>query len=436
MIELKGRNTDAKIFTDEVDEDSLSLIYGILNNPSITEPVRIMPDTHLGKGIVIGFTMPLGEVVAPEWVGVDIGCGMASAAYDIPSHMVNEDFLNRLDEQIKNTVPMGFDIHDRSVAGNIMAIFARSNEIARKFTDAYNKKFGTNYEAPVYTNKWFRDKIRQVGTPLNNFRNSLGTLGGGNHFIELGSNEQGQFWVTVHSGSRNFGYRVARHWTNVAKNSTGHVDIDEYNRRLEDIRANTYPKTDIPKRVDELQKEFKLGKYNESSLLRGEDLINYCYDMIFAQQYALANRHAMIDIISEALGEISPFMSIDSIHNFIDFKDMIIRKGAISSYENELNVIPLNMRDGILICEGKSNEDWNFSAPHGAGRILSRTQAKATIDIADFEESMKGIVSSSVSESTLDESPFAYKDSDFIEQAIEPTARITDKIKPLLNIKG
>lgn len=254
-----------------------------------------------------------------------------------------------------------------------------------------------------------------------------------NHFIELGkSDKTGDYWVTIHTGSRNFGLKIADYWTNVAKGKV-FVASKEYNTELDNIILNTYPKSDIPKKIRDLKSRYEIGINSE--YLEGENLIGYLFDMVFAQFYAEWNRRTILKSIKEILNVVKFNEEIHSIHNYVNFKDFIIRKGSISSYVGEKMIIPFNMRDGILICEGKSNEDFNFSAPHGAGRLMSRSKAKESVNIDAFRKSMEGIYSTSVCKSTLDESPFAYKNSEVIEQAIEPTAEILDKIKPILNIK-
>lgn len=254
-----------------------------------------------------------------------------------------------------------------------------------------------------------------------------------NHFIELGrSNKTGDYWVTIHTGSRNFGLKIADYWTNVAKGKV-FVASTEYNTELNDIILNTYPKSDIPKKIQDLKSRYNLGINTE--YLSGDNLVGYLFDMIFAQFYAEWNRRTILKEIKEILNIVKFNEQINSTHNYVNFKDFIIRKGAISSYIGEKMIIPFNMRDGILICEGKSNDDFNNSAPHGAGRVMSRSKAKESVNIDAFRKSMEGIYSTSVCKQTLDESPFAYKNSEMIENAIEPTATIIDKIKPILNIK-
>jgi tRNA-splicing ligase RtcB (3'-phosphate/5'-hydroxy nucleic acid ligase) len=428
MLELKGKyNKDCKVFAEEVENEAISLIQAILDERvSDNVPVRIMPDVHAGKSIVIGFTMPLTNLLSPAFVGVDIGCGMLSAKFS-GTYKLN---LEQLDTQIRNVVPVGFNVHGETMFKDIP--FDEVQRTANLFTTKFNEKFGTDYVAPTYSEKWLENKLKDIKMDGEKFWKSIGSLGGGNHFIEVGKDSNSDFWVTVHTGSRNFGLKIADYWTNVAKGKVV-IASKEYNKELNNIFDNTVPKNLIPVKVKELKEKYGLGI--DKSYLSNENLMGYLYDMIFAQKYAEWNRDTILSLIKDKL-KIKDFDEvISTIHNYIDFNDFIIRKGAISSYKGDKMIIPFNMRDGILLCEGKSNEDWNFSAPHGAGRVMSRTKAKQAVDLDKFKESMKGIYSTSVNKNTLDESPFAYKKSEMIEKAIEPTATILDRIKPILNIK-
>jgi len=429
VLELKGKyNKDCKIFVDEVEQEAISLIQSILDKQvSDGVPVRIMPDVHAGKGITIGFTMPMTDMLSPNYVGVDIGCGMLSARF---SGQVSMD-LEKVDIAIREKVPMGFNTHEERIMTEIP--FNEVQKIADDFTKNYNEKFGTSYVAPTYNEKWLDKKLKDVKIDPTKFWMSIGTLGGGNHFIEIGKSDvSNSYWVTIHSGSRNFGLKIADYWNNVANGKVKNVP-KEYNIELDNLIQNTVPKSDIPKKMKELKEKYGFGIDKE--FLQGDNLMGYLYDMIFAQQYATWNREVMLNSIKKAL-KIKKFEEvINTIHNFVDFKDFVIRKGAVASYKGEKLIIPFNMRDGILVCEGKSNEDWNNSAPHGAGRLMSRSKAKESVDLKDFKRTMKGVYSTSVCKSTLDEAPFAYKSSEMIEQAIEPTATILEKIKPILNIK-
>lgn len=428
MLEIKGKYTDAKIMIDQVEDGLLEQVYNVINSPVSKDlKVIIQPDCHVGSGICVGFSMELGKMITPAWIGVDIGCGMASFKFS-KDYKLN---LENINNDIRKSIPMGFDIHKNKVFKNIP--FGDVQKVADTFTDKYNKKFGTNYIAPTYNEMWLNKKLKDININHEKFWNAIGTLGGGNHFIEIGKSDiTGDYWVTVHSGSRNFGLKIANYWTNVAKGKIKNVP-DKYNKERDNIIQNTYPKSDIPKKLEKIKRKYNFGISKE--YLEGDDMMGYFYDMIFAQQYSLWNRTMMVELIKNSIGLDKIDEIVHTIHNYVDFNDFIIRKGAISSYVGQKMVIPFNMRDGILLCEGKSNEEWNNSAPHGAGRIMSRTEAKSKVDLDKYKNSMKGIYSTSVCKNTLDESPMAYKNSKIIEDAIQPTATIIERIKPILNIK-
>ena len=429
MIELKGKyNRDCKILTDEVELEAYSLIQAILDQPvSEGVPIRIQADTHVGKGIVIGFCMPLNNTMLnPLHIGVDIGCGMLSGKFsggyklDLPT----------LDSDVKLAVPMGFNVHESCQFLTIP--FEEVQEVADRFVTSYNKKFGTSYTAPTYNTKWLTNKLKEIKIDEHKFWNAIGTLGGGNHFIEMGKDSNDDYWITIHCGSRNFGLKIADYWTNVAK-SQMLIAPDVYAKELETIKLTTNPRNLIPKKIQELKDKYKVGVNKE--YLLGENMMGYMFDMIFAQKYAEWNRSTILSIIQKIIGIKNFEEIISTIHNYIDPKDMIIRKGAIASYVGQKLIIPFNQKDGILICEGKSNPDFLYSGPHGAGRKFSRSKAKQLVTVDQVQESMKGIYTTSICKETLDESVFAYKDSNEIEKLIEPTVTILDKIKPIWNVK-
>lgn len=394
---LKGKYTTAKIMIDSVDESCLSQINEFISHPAFTNPVAVMPDTHAGKGSVIGFTMPLSDKIIPNVIGVDIGCGMHSI--NIGNYLGLS--FEQLDYKIRRNIPFGNEVNDKAVI-NLKNDFPwhRINVLAEKFAANYKTKFNAIIEPPPrYTIDWFMEKSEKIGGNVRRYINSIGTLGGGNHFIETGISQKDDYWITVHSGSRNFGKRICEYWQNRAVKMTHNTNT----RGLE--------------------------------WLEKEVAAHYLFDMVFSQMYARVNRTYMINKICSIL-KLDPVESIETVHNFIDFNDFIIRKGAIRSYEGEKMIIPFNMRDGLLICEGKSNPDWNFSAPHGAGRVMSRTQAKKNLDVEIFKKQMEGIYSTSVGSSTLDESPDSYKNALVIKKAIKDTAHIIYTIKPLHNMKN
>lgn len=396
---------DCKVFTDNIEPQALETIQKLLDNP-VTEgkPVRIMPDTHDGKGIVIGFTMPVGEWVNPNHIGVDIGCGMLCA--EIKSTVTPDMYID-IDQRIREVVPMGFDVHE--TGSNKQYIFG-------PFCTLGNLFYGGNID----------DLVRKVGMERDLWNNSLGTLGGGNHFIELGRSEKtGKYYLTIHSGSRNFGKRVCDYH---AKNRTGYrTMLSEKVSLIKEIMPKQQWSSAIKKASKQLQ-----GREGYLTGLSKEEYLN---DMYTAQAYASVNRYTMLYLILKHMGWKSGKV-IETVHNYISPKDGIIRKGAVSAHLGEELIIPMNMADGILLCRGKGNEDWNCSAPHGAGRLFSRTAAKEQLSMDEFRERMSSVYSTSVCESTLDESPMAYKPTEEIRSLIEPTVEVLDVIRPVINLKA
>lgn len=434
MIEIKGKfNQDCKIFIDDVEPEAIELVKSILNHKiSKGVPVRIMPDTHVGKGIVIGFTMPMTNMVNPNYIGVDIGCSVTT--YQLNKRFTDSE-LPMIDKKIRELIPLGHEIHEnRNLnywwVGEYLETVTKN---VNQFLNEWNKRFPDKKGSITVDCEYITEVCKKVGIGENTFYNSVGSLGGGNHFIEIGeSTTNDTHYLTMHSGSRNFGLKVCN-W-HAKKMMRNKILPQEYFDKFVDITGNTIPKSEIPVKLAQLNEEYKAGK--KEYMLQGEDMYNYLVDMVIAQTYAEFNHKVMAHLIFTGLNDVKPVDKIHSMHNFIDTRDWIIRKGAIRSYKGERMLIPFNMRDGILICEGKSNTDWNCSAPHGAGRILARNQALKTLDMEKFEKEMAGIYSTSVCKSTLDESPMAYKDKDVIIEAIQDTATIIDTIKPILNIKA
>lgn len=444
MLEINGKHTTALVYVEEIDEATLEQIHQIVNHIAFTNPIRIMPDTHAGaSNSVIGFTMELADKIIPNTVGVDIGCGMNSVC--INTKKQNLDF-EKIDKKIRQIIPVG---NDNAVQKKSLINFERQfwyNKATEKlytFITKYNKKFNTKFSTLDYNYSWFEKMCKRINADNRYIEQSLGSLGGGNHFIEIGeSNIDKSIWLTIHSGSRNLGTKIANYHSNIAKKDCG-LDIEKFEKEFDTIKKELInlkqenlifdKKHELTKKHSKSESKFPVSM----SFLTGENMFNYFVDMIFAQVYAEMNRYLMIDLITKSL-DFEIIDKIESIHNYIDFDDMIIRKGAISAYKNQRIIIPFNMADGILICKGKSNEAWNYSAPHGAGRLMSRSKAKEEISLQDFEKIMseKNIFSTSVKLSTLDEAPQAYKNADIIEKAITPTAEILFKIKPLYNLKG
>lgn len=434
MIELKGKyNQDCKIFLEEVEEGAIELVQNILNHEiSKGVQVRIMPDTHVGKGIVIGFTMPMTTMVNPNYIGVDIGCS-------VTSYKLNKRFdaaeLPQIDKKIRKAVPMGHEIRKGKDFNYwwVDEYMQTVTDNVNQFIDQWNTRFSEDKPAMTIDREYIAELCKKIGTGEKMFYNSVGSLGGGNHFIEIGeSANDGAHYLTIHSGSRNFGLKICNY--HAKKMVAAKFRPQEYHDEFKYITQNTIPTSDIPIKLAELNERYGVGQ--KELLLKGDDMFEYLVDMVIAQTYAEFNHRAMAHSIFVGLRDVEAVDMVHSKHNFIDPQDWIIRKGAIRAYEGERMIIPFNMRDGLLICEGKSNADWNCSAPHGAGRILARNQAFKTLDMEEFEKEMEGVYSTSVCKSTLDEAPMAYKDKDVIINAIQDTAVILDTVKPILNIKA
>lgn len=365
FLEFSGKYGNAIVYAESVEATAAEQIAQMLDQPFAEgADVRIMPDVHAGAGCVIGFTAKLTDKVVPNLIGVDIGCGVLSTKIPtkLPPMEVVDDFF-------KQNVPTGFN----------------------KRNDSLFERYCTRIAPEV------KAICETTGQDYDNVRHSIGTLGGGNHFAEIDSFKKSN-WFTVHTGSRNFGLKIATYFQKIAE--VAHPEC--------------------PKGL---------------AYLEGDAMREYLSAMSIAQKYARANRAAICDIMAEGLD--SPFvMSIESVHNYIDIDRGYIRKGAISAYAGEAVVIPLNMRDGVIFGTGKGNKQWNYSAPHGAGRVLSRGKAKAELSLEEFTKSMEGIYSTSVSRNTLDESPMVYKNADTIIGAVSDTVDVQFVALPIWNAKG
>jgi len=439
MIEYKGKYTTAKVFVNEIEKSCSSQIIQFINHPAFTNPVRIMPDTHAGTGSVIGFTMEVSSKIIPNTIGVDIGCRILSV--NVGKNLFSNITKENLEKKIKQYIPFGTSVHKNSVYDLKKYLpWEKAFITTQNLTKKYNERFGTNVQPILFDFQQFERKCKEINMDIQRAINSIGTLGGGNHFIEIGkSRNTGDYWISIHSGSRQFGEKICRYWQNIAKENLKIKRGEDYQNKIQDIISNTKDKKNIPKKIEELKKKLGFDGTLSSGLetLEGNDACNYLLDMVFAQHYASKNVNQMFDIILDILSDSIQVQDIiETTHNYIDFNDLIIRKGAIKSIEGFRMVIPFNMRDGILICEGRSNPDWNFSAPHGAGRVLARRKAKEKLSLEKFKKQMEGIYTTSVCKNTLDEAPDAYKDPKIIEEAIKPTAKIIDKIIPVINIKS
>lgn len=433
MFDITGEYTSARVFLEEseLEETAREQIGTLVNHAAFRNPVRVMSDAHWGKGSVIGFTMPLGDRVVPNTIGVDIGCGLTAAKLGSDLSPAGEE----LDRQVRRRVPMGSNVRSNSEYEMDRFPWEQTTETAAGFQESYGRSFDS---FTGYDMAYFEDLCHRAGIGTKRAIDSIGTLGGGNHFIEFNrSLTTGDYWVVVHSGSRGLGYNTATYWQERATECMDQREGPDVEAEIQRIREE-YEGKEIERRIDELNdraSERSPDRNETLDYLEGEEANGYFIDMIFAQQYASENRREMIRNITDILA-VDPDEVIESVHNYIDFRDLVIRKGATRAYDGERIIIPFNMRDGTLICEGKSNPDWNFSAPHGAGRVMSRRAAFRDLDLDEFREQLSGVFSTSVNKDTLDEAPGAYKDHTLIERAIEPTAEIVDRLDVVHNLKA
>ncbi|HEQ3553552.1 RtcB family protein [Bacillus subtilis] len=396
MIEVKGKYSSAKIFTDNIEETAMGQVVELCNQEFVKgSKIRIMPDVHAGAGCTIGTTMTIKDKVVPNLVGVDIGCGLEVVYIDIDKSEVNFD---QLDDVIRKHVPSGFAVRGK----------------AHKYTE----------QVPL-------DIVR---APINENRAklSVGTLGGGNHFVELNEVEPGKVALVIHSGSRSLGKQIAEHYQDKAYKELMNVK-NEQQQIIEELKSQGRAHE-----IHEALRGIKKPKAKKDlAYVQGSSFEDYMNDMSIAQLHACWNRRAMVQQIVSHMGW-SIVDQFTTIHNYIDMEYMILRKGAISARAGERVIIPINMRDGSLIAEGKGNPDWNFSGPHGAGRVMSRSKAKKNLKVEDFKKSMEGIWTSSVNENTLDEAPMVYKPLDEIRENIEEggAVKVLQVIKPVYNFKA
>ncbi len=398
MIELKGKYNEAKIFTDVVDEASISQVLLLLNQEFVFgSKIRLMPDIHAGAGCTIGTTMTIADKIVPNLVGVDIGCGMEIIKIK-ESHIE----LQKLDKLIYEKIPSGFNVREK--------IHRYFNEISLEDLFCYK------HIDPRRAEK------------------SLGTLGGGNHFIEANRDDDGNIYIVVHSGSRHLGLEVANYYQEEGYkvlNGSTKKDIDSL---ITELKTQGRER-EIQKSITALKNTKRTNIPKQLAYVSGELFEHYIHDMKIVQRYAELNRQAMMDEIIKGM-KVHVTEQFTTIHNYIDTEAMILRKGAVSVRDGEKLLIPINMRDGSLICVGKGNDDWNQSAPHGAGRLMSRSVAKESFTVSEFKNQMSGIYTTSVNKDTLDECPMAYKGMDDIVNNIGDTVNIVDIIKPIYNFKA
>lgn len=398
MLEIRGKHNIAKVFTEILEEGAASQIETLCNQEFVKESkIRIMPDVHAGAGCTIGMTMTITDKVVPNLVGVDIGCGMETIS--ISNKRLE---LQKLDKLIYENIPSGFEV--------------------RKIPHRYNEQIDLT-------------ELRCLkAVQLDRAQKSIGTLGGGNHFIEVNKDAENSLYVVVHSGSRNLGLEVAKYYQ-----EAGYKQLNQNDKADMDVIIARYKDEGRANEIQNALQEFKNQKLTDIpfplAFVTGRLFEDYIHDMKIVQQFAELNRKAMITEIVSGM-KLDVVGQFTTTHNFIDTDSMILRKGAVSAKEGERLLIPINMRDGSLICMGKGNEDWNCSAPHGAGRLMSRTKAKQSFTVSEFKKQMKDVYTTSVNKETLDECPMAYKNMDDIINNIGPTADILKVIKPIYNFKA
>ncbi len=409
---------DVKIFTDNVESSALEQIEELLSIEVFADKkIRIMPDVHAGAGCVIGFTGDLGDKVIPNIVGVDIGCGMRVLKFRIDESI---DF-HAFNEHILSNVPSGMWIREekhgfKQLAGEDMEIYREAKRLVTGLR--------------CYRELKYSDRIYK----------SIGSLGGGNHFIEFDRDADGYSYLVIHTGSRNLGKQVAEiYQAHAVTHLTDGADEFELaiRRTIEEYKM-AGRRSEIQGVIRKMRKDRSEAKPSLPHVLcyvEGAMREDYLHDMRLCQQWAVLNRKLIAQLLMKFFHGVDIIEEFESVHNYIS-DDNIIRKGSISAVKGERCIIPLNMRDGSLLCTGKGNSDWNYSAPHGAGRVLSRTAAYEQISMADFEAAMKGIYSESVNNFTLDESPMAYKPADEIIANIGPTVNIDTIIRPVFNFKA
>lgn len=398
MFEVRGKYANALIFTDTADESSIAQVQQLCNQEFASgSRIRMMPDIHAGKGCTVGTTMTITNKVVPNLVGVDIGCGMETVC-------LNESELDfaRLDECIRRKIPSGFAIRKKPHA------LASQTEIS---------------------------KLRCIKhVDIKRALLSVGSLGGGNHFIEVAADDDGLLFLIVHSGSRHLGVEVAEWYQQEAYRRLNGSDSISASVLVAKLKA-AGRHNEIERELAKLRNTKTTAVPKDMAYAEGALFDDYIHDMRLVQRYAALNRQAMVSEILQEMG-LTAKEQLTTIHNYIDTDSMILRKGAVAARAGEKLLIPINMRDGSLLCEGLGNEDWNFSAPHGAGRLMSRSQAKKTFSLKEFESQMQNVFTTSVCNGTLDECPMAYKDMQSILDNITPTVKVLKRLYSRYNFKA
>ena len=398
MIEIRGKYNEAKIFADVVDSASIAQVQELCNQEfTAGSRIRLMPDIHAGAGCTIGTTMTIADKVVPNLVGVDIGCGMETVR-------IREGRLElqKLDKLIQEKIPSGFAIRDS--AHPYLSQIDLSELCCARHVD------------------------------LPRAERSIGTLGGGNHFIEVDRDDDGNLYLVVHPGSRHLGVEVASHYQQAGYKALNRVDDASVEALVARMKAEGREK-EIPKEIKRLKNARQTRIPKALAYVSGDLFAQYIHDMRIVQRFAMLNRQAMVDVIVKGM-KLHVVEQFSTIHNYIDTDARILRKGAVSAKAGERLLIPINMRDGSLLCVGKGNADWNFSAPHGAGRLMSRADARQSFTVSAFKKQMAGVYTTSVSKATLDECPMAYKGMQDILDNIGPTADVEKILRPIYNFKA
>lgn len=396
MIELRGKYNSCKVFTNLIDNAAISQLTLLMNQEFCKDSqIRIMPDVHAGAGCTIGTTMTIHDKIVPNLVGVDIGCSVTCI-------QIQEKTFDpqKLDNIIRSCIPSGHDIHD---------------EENRTYTDIENLKCKNHVD-------------------LSRAYRSIGTLGGGNHYLEVDKDDEGNIYLCIHSGSRHLGLEVAKYYQELAYNNCNGASNDDIKQLIAKYKAAGRQR-EIEQALITLKNTKRTSIPKDLCYLTGSDMDDYIHDMRIMNGFAKANHAKMADIIISNMGwHIAE--QFTTTHNYIDTEHMILRKGSVSARKGEKLIIPMNMRDGSLICIGKGNDDWNQSAPHGAGRLMSRGEARANVDMGEYKDAMKDIWTTSVCEATIDESPMAYKPMESIIENVKDTVDIIKIIKPVYNFKA
>lgn len=399
MLIINGKHNAAIVYTDNIENTAHEQLEAVCDAPYLADcKVRVMPDVHAGKGCTIGTTMTIHGKVVPNMVGVDIGCGM----YTVKLEDKSIDF-NELDATIRKHIPSG-----RAVRSDVHQ-FAEQVDL---------------------------NELQMASMcDIDRAYRSIGSLGGGNHFIEVDKDNDGHLYLVIHSGSRHLGVQVADYYQDAAYWQLSGKKKQNINAVIAELKAQGRHK-EISETVKKLKVDLTESEIpRDMAYVSGLLFDDYIHDMRITQHFAMLNRKAMADEIIRNM-RLTVADEFTTIHNYIDTDAMILRKGAVSAREGEQLLIPINMRDGSLLCVGKGNPDWNQSAPHGAGRLMSRKKAKEKLDLGDYRDAMSGVFSTCINNGTLDEAPMAYKSMDAILKHIEPTVGVVKVIKPVFNFKA